>query len=99
MGFLGWVGSKIGDQMFDRLKEKSTEAIDNSIVPGRVANEVSAELLQKYGEEVFYHDLDSYLSGNNVIVLLFKSLRNQSITQQIYTGRVGCPFNILCLRK
>ena len=80
MGFWGWVGSKIEDQILNKLKEKSTEAIDSSLVPGRLANVISAELLQKYGEEVFYHDLDSYLSGNNVIVLLFKSLRNQSST-------------------
>lgn len=84
MGFWDWVGSKIEDQILNKLKEKSTEAIDNSLVPSRLANDVSAELLQKYGAEVFYHDLDSYLSGNNIIVLLFKSLRNQSSTQQIY---------------
>lgn len=40
-------------------------------------------LLRRYGNEVFYNDFDSFISGNHVVALLSSSLRGESNAQPI----------------
>lgn len=43
--------------------------------------EVYAHLLKKYGNEVYYNDLDSYITSNHVIELLIQAIRGKSNVQ------------------
>lgn len=47
----------------------------------RIQENVHAHLLKKYGNEVYYNDLDGYITTHHVIELLIKSIRGESGVQ------------------
>lgn len=47
----------------------------------RIQENVHAHLLKKYGNEVYYNDLDGYITTHHVIELLIKAIRGESGVQ------------------
>ncbi len=45
----------------------------------RLKSEITAKILNRYGEEVYYNDLDQFLTKNNVICNLIQNCLNSSV--------------------
>lgn len=64
-----------------QVERQVIQAADFLYHDKKIIEEVSTYLLKKYGEEVYYNDLDSYITSNHVIELLIQSLRGKSAVQ------------------
>lgn len=60
-----------------------TELYDTYYLDKQIEEKEREYLLNKYGDEPFYNDLDKYLSVNNVISLLISSVRGKNKVQDI----------------
>ena len=47
----------------------------------RLRKEISEKILKKYGNEIFYNDLDSFLSQNNIILKVIENCTDTSVSQ------------------
>ena len=64
-----------------RVEGQAVQAIDLLHHDKKMIEDVKTHMLKKYGDEVYYNDLDSYISSNHVIELLIKSIRGKSNVQ------------------
>lgn len=64
-----------------QVESQVIQAADVLYRDKQVIEEVYAHLLKKYGNEVYYNDLDSYITSNHVIELLIQSIRGKSNVQ------------------
>ena len=64
-----------------QVERQVIQAADFLYHDKKIIEEVSTYLLKKYGEAVYYNDLDSYITSNHVIELLIQSLRGKSAVQ------------------
>ena len=71
----------------EQILNKATAAVNENLVVPKMDRHASKELLSallgKYGNEAFYHDFDSYITGNNIIALLIAAFRKESSVQPI----------------
>lgn len=54
---------------------------DNAVVDKKIAKEILEYVLEKYGQETFYNDLDSYITNNGLIENLIHTVRGKSNVQ------------------
>lgn len=64
-----------------RIESKANELANLMYYDKQLKEKVCTFLLKKYGNEVYYNDLDCYITTNNVIDLLIKSIRGESSVQ------------------
>lgn len=64
-----------------KIESKVNQVIDVQFRDKQLIADVCAHLLKKYGNEVYYNDLDSYITSNHVIELLIQSIRGVSTIQ------------------
>lgn len=82
-GIFGAVASHAGEQAFSKMGSVINEHVVVPKMDRQASEELLSVLLSKYGNETFYHDLDSYINGNNVITLLIAAFRKESSVQPI----------------
>lgn len=73
--------SAVFEKFEPTIENKAIKATDILYHDKELNKKVCAHLLKKYGNEVFYNDLDIYITSNNVIKLLIQSLRGNSNIQ------------------
>ena len=81
MSIKEFVTNVLGKTVEPRIESYAMELADLLYFDKQLKEKVHAHLLKKYGNEVFYNDLDSYLTTNNVIDLLIKAVRGESGVQ------------------
>ncbi len=64
-----------------KIESRAAELADLLYFDKQLKEKVHAYLLTKYGNEVYYNDLDCYITTNNVIDLLIKAVRGESSVQ------------------
>ena len=64
-----------------KVENYVVELADLLYFDNQLKEKVYAHLLKKYGNEVFYNDLDGYITSNSVIDLLIKAVRGESSVQ------------------
>lgn len=64
-----------------KVEDFIVETVDTGYYDKKLEEKIHDSLLKKYGSEVFYNDLDSYITLNHVIYLLIQSLRGKSDVQ------------------
>ena len=64
-----------------KIESSAIELADLLYFDKTLKENVYAHLLKKYGNEVYYHDFDSYITTSNVIDLLIRSIRGESSVQ------------------
>ena len=82
-GIFNVVASHAGEQGLNKMEAVINEHIVVPKMDRHASEELSSTLLDKYGNEAFYHDFDSYITGNNVIALLITAFRKESSVQPI----------------
>ena len=78
---MDFLASTAAGKVVDHISSKFSDCIKN--IKGQyddleLANAIRQELLDQYGNEPFYNDLDSYLTCNKTIDFLILTLRNSS---------------------
>ena len=68
----------LGKTVEPKIESYAVELADSIYYDKQIKEKVCAYLLKKYGNEVYYNDLDGYITANNVIDLLFKAIRGKS---------------------
>lgn len=71
----------LGKTVEPKIESYAVELADSIYYDKQIKEKVCAYLLKKYGNEVYYNDLDGYITANNVIDLLFKAIRGKSNAQ------------------
>lgn len=70
-----------------KLENAAIAFVDNTFVDKNLEEGIIADLLETYGNEPFYNDFDGYITRNNVINNLIKSVRgNSSLQPNFRTG-------------
>ena len=64
-----------------KIESYTVELVDLLYYDSQLKEKVHEHLLKKYGNEVYYNDLDGYITTNNVIDLLIKAIRGKSSVQ------------------
>lgn len=64
-----------------KIESYAVELSDVFYFDKRIQETVHAHLLKKYGNEVYYNDLDGYITTHHVIELLIKAIRGESSVQ------------------
>lgn len=64
-----------------KIESYAVELTDLLYFDKQLKEKVHDHLLKKYGNEVYYNDLDGYITTNNVIDLLIKAIRGESSVQ------------------
>lgn len=64
-----------------KIESYAVELADVFYFDKRIQETVHAHLLKKYGNEVYYNDLDGYITTHHVIELLIKAIRGESSVQ------------------
>ena len=82
-GIFGAVASHAGEHGLTKMESYIGEHIVVPKLDRQASEDLFSALLSKYGNEVFYNDLNSYLHGNNVVELLVAAFRKQSSVQPI----------------
>ena len=80
-GLTGLVKKPVEDKGEAYLREK----MDKMYRDPRIKADVYLYLRKKYGQEVFYNDLDGYIEDNQVVENLISALRGESKIQPINT--------------
>ena len=65
--FVSTIWSKTAEPM---IESYATELTDILYLDKQLKEKVHSHLLKKYGNEVYYNDLDGYLTTNNVLDFL-----------------------------
>ncbi len=78
---MGFVTNIIEKLVGPRIENRILEYADLQYYDKRLKETVHEHLLNKYGNEVFYNSLDSYIATSNVLDLLIKSIRGESSIQ------------------
>lgn len=71
----------LGKTVEPKIESYAVELADSIYYDKQIKEKICAYLLKKYGNEVYYNDLDGYITANNVIDLLFKAIRGKSNAQ------------------
>ncbi len=79
------IGTLTGSLMDKHIAPKVDATLcslyDTIVVDKQIAKEISEYILQKFGCEVFYNDLDSYIANNNIVENLIANVRGKSNIQ------------------
>lgn len=78
---MDFLASTVAGKVVDHISSKFSDCIKNfkgQYDDLELANAIRQELLDQYGNEPFYNDLDSYLTCNKTIDFLILTLRNSS---------------------
>lgn len=78
---MDFLASTAAGKVVDHISSKFSDYIKNFKGQHddlKLANAIRQELLDRYGNEPFYNDLDSYLACNKTIDFLILTLRNSS---------------------
>lgn len=81
MSLLGVFTTICGKIVESKIENYAKEFADLQYSDKKLKETVYAHLLRKYSNEAYYNDLDSYITTNNVIDLLIKSIRGESSIQ------------------
>lgn len=81
MSFLDFVTNIWSKTAEPQIESYAVELADLLYFDKQLKEKVHAHLLKKYGNEVYYNDLDGYITTNNVIDLLIKGIRGESSVQ------------------
>lgn len=81
MSFNDFVSALWNKTIGPKIESKASELCDLLYFDKQIEETVRSFLLSKYGSEVYYNDLDCYITVNKVIELLIKSIRGQSSVQ------------------
>ena len=78
---LGFIAGKAADSAFSQTAPIVNKIYSTKIVDTATEQQVKAILLNKYGDTVFYNDIDTYIMRNNIIHELISSLRGEKKLQ------------------
>lgn len=81
MSFMDFVSNVWSKTAGPIIESHVIEYADLLYYDKKLKENVYAHLLKKYGNEVYYNDLDGYITTNNVIDLLIKAIRGESSVQ------------------
>lgn len=81
MSFKDFVTSIWSKTAEPKIESYAVELTDLLYFDKQIRENVHAHLLKKYGNEVYYNDLDGYITTHNVIDLLIKAIRGESSVQ------------------
>lgn len=81
MSIKDFVATIWGKTVEPKIESYAVEIADLRYFDNRLKETAYAHLLKKYGNEVYYNDLDGYVTTNNVIDLLIKAIRGESSVQ------------------
>ena len=87
MGMLESAGSAAVSFGTEYVLNKAEAAINEHLIVPKLDRKTNEEivrlLLEKYGNETFYNDLDLFITQNDVVALLTAALRGESQVQPI----------------
>ena len=78
---LGFIAGKVADSALSQTEPIFNKIHSTKIVDTATEQQVKAHLLNKYGDTVFYNDIDTYIMRNNIIHELISSLRGEKKLQ------------------
>ena len=85
MGLWKTIAKSLATFVGDHARDKAMEAVNEHLVVPRMDNQatdkLSSDLLSRYGDEVFYNDLDRFLQRNCVVKYLVEAFRGESCIQ------------------
>ena len=82
-GVAGTIAAFGGEHILSKAVDAANEHIVVPKMDSRAREKLLSELLDKYGDEVFYNDFDAYLQNNRVIESLIAALREETNIQPV----------------
>lgn len=72
------VSTFVNKQMAPKIDAVTNTMLDKAFTDRRISEEISEHILEKWGNEPFYNDLDSYITTNHLIENLIATVRGEA---------------------